>query len=1173
MAKRSTKAQREADNGPELFHVAQRARRRKPLLIRRFLEEEAEKQYHQSKQRERAFEIIKKWADLERKGTLHRKERALDADFLVEVFGDALGYKTATASPDAWQLERELHVPGVGSADAALGDFRPGPTVPPIVVIELKGADVDLDRSKTNGRTAVQQCWDYLNSFESCRWGVVSNFVSFRLYCKQKTPAEFEEFMLQELLDPRKFKQFWCLFCPAGLLPNARPEPYALELLKRTESRQREVGDELYRDYSENRHRLIEHLHKAQGKPLDLSLKIAQRLLDRIVFIAFCEDRDLLPEKLIDSTWTNVPKLRRVINPRWRNFLDVFAAIDQGDPSDPYLKDGYNGGLFAHDPDVDDLKLLTDDWTNFFRTIGSYDFADEVQLEVLGHLFEKSVAEIESYQRGGLFGPTPSDPTPSMPATLAARRVSAGEPAESQPRMPKSAERKRLGIYYTPPAFTRLIVERTLQPLIDARLADLQAKRKVSAKELAAAEPSPRLADFWREAFAALREIKVCDPACGSGAFLIQAYDFLEEQYRKLADRVRDHGGADADALELSIPDVLLADNLFGVDLSAEAVEITQLALWIRSARKGKTLADLSKHVLCGNSLVTDRAAHPRAFAWSEAFPAIFGRAEAGFDAIVGNPPWERLKVQEREFFSQSAPEIASSVSAADRRKLIEKLKTAKPELHALYEAALKNADQVMAHVRSAGAYPLTGQGDVNTYALFAELASRLVAPHGRVGLLVPSGIATDHSTKEFFGGLMTGKRLVALYDFENRLRVFPDVDGRFKFCVLLFGGAATSCPAADFVFFAHAVEELDDAKRHIKLSSKDLALLNPNTRTSPIFRSKQDAELTKAIYKRVPILIDESRDEGGNPWGIRYVRMFDQTNDAELFTEPAELERQGFRRAGARWTKGGQTFLPLYEAKMVQAYDHRAASVVVAGHNWVRQGQTEATTLVQHQNPEFVALPRWWVEEKAVSAALAEKEAGCFFLGFKDITSPTNERTMIASFIPYSAATNHFIIMLNAESAKLQACLLGNLNSFVLDYATRQKIGGVTLNFFIVNQLPLFPPAKYAEKCPWAKGQKLEKWISERVLKLSCTANDLIPLAEAAGFTAKVHRWNPQERAELMAELDAAFFLLYGLDREEAAYVLSTFSGVADADPDLFGQKSKAALILETYDRLAAAR
>ena len=185
----------------------------------------------------------------------------------------------------------------------------------------------------------------------------------------------------------------------------------------------------------------------------------------------------------------------------------------------------------------------------------------------------------------------------------------------------------------------------------------------------------------------------------------------------------------------------------------------------------------------------------------------------------------------------------------------------------------------------------------------------------------------------------------------------------RIKFCILLFGGEAKKFKEVDFVFFAHKMDELKDAKRHIVLSAKDFKLLNPNTQTCPIFRSSRDAELTKAIYNRVPVLVDNNRKEGGNPWGIKFSTMFHQTNDAEFFKDAEELKKAGFKLSGNIWKKGKETFLPLYEAKMFRHYDHRFGSVYIKSENWVNQGQTTESSLVEHQNPEFVVQPRWWAD------------------------------------------------------------------------------------------------------------------------------------------------------------------------------------------------------------------
>ncbi|MDD4050878.1 MAG: hypothetical protein PHR28_03115, partial [candidate division Zixibacteria bacterium] len=523
------------------------------------------------------------------------------------------------------------------------------------------------------------------------------------------------------------------------------------------------------------------------------------------------------------------------------------------------------------------------------------------------------------------------------------------------------------------------------------------------------------------------------------------------------------------------------------------------------------------------------------------------------------------------EFFESSAPHIATAVSAATRRRYIEELEKENPELYRLYKQAKDSAEKTLEHVRTCERFPLTGQGDINTYAVFAELAYSIVASHGRVGLLVPSGIATDHTTKEFFGGLVSEKRLIAIYDFENKAPIFPDVHRSFKITILLFGGKDTKAVSSDFVFFAHTMADLEDKNRHIALTPADFKLFNPNTLTCPIFRSKRDAELTKAIYRRVPVLVDNTRKEGGNPWGIKFLRMFDQTNDAELFHTADKLKVEGFKRDGSCWKKGKARFLPLYEAKMIQMYDHRAASVVVTEENWMRQGQTADTSQVQHQNPEFVVDPRWWIHADEVRKLLESAEADGF-VAYKDVTSSTNQRTMISAFIPFAGVLNSAPLMLHDKpiSVRARSCLLANLNSIPFDFVARQKVGGLHLNFFIVEQLPVFAPDYYTARCPWEKRTTLEKWVSDRVLKLSCTSNDMIPLAEAAGFDPPVHKWNPEERADLMAQLDAAYFLMYGIKRDDVEYILSTFNGINGSGDTFFGGMGTTDRILKYYDKFA---
>ncbi len=1154
------------------------------LILGRWLKEAADRKdldYEGDANIQAAHAILVKWADLESKGRLAKlRETQWQGDFLNEVFGQALGYRRAAENEAVWNLEQHLTIDGQ-TPDAVLGNFRQEQPRQPLAVIELKGPTVHLDRDRSKGRTAVDQCWDYLvNLPRTCRWGIVSNLVSFRLYERDSTKRAYEHCSLQSLRDIQAFRKFYVLFHRKGLIEDtAGQRPHTVTLFERTVNRQSEVSDELFESYSFNRTKLIAYLHFQLHHPLDDAIETAQRLFDRVMFIAFCEDRHLLPEHSI-PTAMKVAGFHDVTNPKWKNFKNLFRFIDTG--YQPHGIAKYNGGLFAPHA-VDELELPDEPWTTFFHTISRYDFADEVNLDVLGHLFERSITELERLKTTGVYGDA--------------------EKAAAFARMPQSVKRKQLGIYYTPPELTSRIVDYTVDELIDERFRMLAVDRGVDPAD-AQRGVVPDDEAYWRGCLAILQNLKVVDPACGSGAFLFQAYNVLEHRYFEVIGHLEKLSASDAGELADRVPHFILQQNLYGVDLSPEAVEITQLALWIRSATEGQTLATLSRNIVHGNSLVHDPAIHPAGFNWQQRFPEVFARdcplflpddaapptgakqekgavplpagtRQPGFDCVIGNPPWERIKLQEREFFSLPAPEIATATNAATRRQLVAQLESDDPALYDRYQQALASADALLTYCRRSNEYPLTGQGDINLYAVFAELASQLVAPHGRVGLLTPSGIASDKTTKDFFAAVAETNRLIRLYDFENRTKkLFPDVDGRFKFCILNFGGAAVAHKAADFAFFLHSVEELEDPKRHIKLSGADIKLLNPNTRTCPIFRTRRDAEITKAIYRRVPILIDRNREgPTGNPWGITFKTMFHQTNDAELFREADALKKDGFKLKGNRWVKGKEIYLPLYEAKMLQMFDHRAADVITDKANWVRQGQTEKRTTVAYQNPEHLATPRFWVE----SANVDLPQWGS--LGFKDITSPTNQRTMIAACGPQAGYTNHFVLIRSEAEPRRQTCLLANLNSVVYDYATRQKIGGVTLNFFIVEQIPTLPPETYDKPCPWSPKTKLEKWISERVLKLSCTAEDMLPLADACDFKSgsfkqeyggRLHKWDEAERAQLMAELDAAYFLLYGINREDAEYILSTFTGIHAPSPLFPNSPTTADHILATYDKLA---
>jgi hypothetical protein len=319
-----------------------------------------------------------------------------------------------------------------------------------------------------------------------------------------------------------------------------------------------------------------------------------------------------------------------------------------------------------------------------------------------------------------------------------------------------------------------------------------------------------------------------------------------------------------------------------------------------------------------------------------------------------------------------------------------------------------------------------------------------------------------------------------------------------------------------------------------------------------------------------------------GNPWHVTLKRKFDQDTKAEQFRDAQELQSKNLELVKNRWSGKSGQFVPLYEAKMVQAYDHRAASVFLERGNWNRLAQTQPTTLVQHQEPEFLPLPVYWVDQE-----FAQRELGSYhhpyYIAFKKITSATNTRTMIAAVIPDCAPIDSlpFAAFDDRISARKQLCCLANWNTFVYDFVARQKVGANHLQHYHVEQLPTLAPDAYDKSCPWSrKKTKLETWISERVLKLSCTAEDMLPLAEACDFTrgsfqdeygGRLNKWDEAERAQLMAELDAAYFHLYGISRDDAEYILSTFKGIHDPTPLFPHSPTKAEQILLLYDEFAA--
>ncbi|MEQ9330225.1 restriction endonuclease [Thalassobaculum sp.] len=545
-------------------------------------------------------------------------------------------------------------------------------------------------------------------------------------------------------------------------------------------------------------------------------------------------------------------------------------------------------------------------------------------------------------------------------------------------------------------------------------------------------------------------------------------------------------------------------------------------------------------------------AVHAHGFLhWQVAFPGVWSNweladPEGGFDAVIGNPPWDRLKFQEVEWFAARRREIALATRASDRKRMVAELKASGDDLALQHEKAQQAAEAASRVARTCGEYPLLSGGDTNIYSLFVERALSVVSKIGLVGLLIPSGIASDKTASEFFSEILKSNKLRRFYDFFNKRLdgklFFPDVYYRFKFSVVVIGSSNLEVGKPKFCFFTRDISELGDESRCFSMDWSSISRINPNTGTAPIFRSKHDASLTGSIYDRLPVLAKHSDKSVSTVYPTKYMRMFDMTNDANLFVTELELKEHGYPAGGHLYRSGSDAYVPLYEGKMVQMYDHRAASVILNTKNVSRQAVPVVTTPREHADPNHLSVPQYWVNRINIPDHTAK-----WVLCFKDVTSTTNSRSMIACLSPYFGFGNNLPIII--QSTQLDGgvyldwapLLCANFNSIALDFVARQKIQGNHLNWYIVEQLPIVPPDTYDR----AIGPKtVREIVRGEVLALSYTANDMVHFAEdmghvdpTSGEVLPPFTWDERDRLRRRAKLDALYFMLYFLSSTEADY------------------------------------
>ena len=1213
-----------------------------------------------------------------------------------------------------------------------------------VVVEESKRFGLPLDARGRDGRrqatTPHDQIVRYLSTAEvesegRIRWGILTNGGVWRLYDYRARPRAtgYFEANLGEILeagDTDRLRTFYLLFRRESF---EAQEGATVSFLETALAEGRRYEQQVAQDLSDVVFerafpRLVQALAEHTQQELAELRAPALILFYRLLFVLYAEDRGLLPVN--DSRYEDYGLRKPVrddiarrmtsgsaLSARATNYYDhlmtLSQLIDQGDAAIGLPP--YNGGLFndaaapllasVRLPDADIAPIIYD--LSHTETPEGRRFVNyrDMSVQQLGSIYERLLEREPVWDDDG---------------NVVAR--------------PNSYARKDSGSFFTPQELVDLIVDRTLKPLAEERLAAFAEKAVALASD-----PRPRAeryGELWQlDPAEAVLDLKVLDPAMGSGHFLVTAVDFLSDYIAEMVEHapgvpewldgeyvsplvervaaIRQDISQRAQAADWVMDQAQLTDQaiirrmvlkrcIYGVDKNPLTVELAKVSLWLHSFTVGAPLSFLDHHLRCGDSLVglrvmeataelnrlgglfaisaitgaeaatdgmerieemsdadisevrqsatlfqdvegttadlrslldlltglrwltagmkqrerrsfetqlvdtlaeqpdeaysllargqfTDGSLPESAFGdlwnrarsiaererflhWEAAFPGVWhewqdARPQGGFDAVIGNPPWDRIKLQEVEWFATRSPELAHAPTAAARKSGVDRLRSSGSPLAFEFDAAKERAETLGQMVRASGHYPLLGGGDVNLYSLFVERAMGLVKPDGIVGLLTPSGIYADKTAAKFFRSVSTSGRVGGLYDFENRKIFFKDIHASFKFCALIFGGEERRFDETRCAFFLHDSKTIEDPDRCFTLAPADFNRVNPNTGTAPVFRTRRDAEITRRIYERHPVLVNRSGGGERRAWPVRYHTMFHMTNDSHLFRTAAQLDEEGFYRVegkGNRWQKGDELYLPLYEGKMVQAFDHRAASVVVNPKNLNRPAQPREATLGEHADTGWLPTPQFWV-----AASDCGWDSGTeWVLGFKEITAPTNARTFIAALFPTVGFGNKVPILKPQQENRNEWLLAANLNSMVFDFATRQKVQGQTLNLFILEQLPVLAPDEYDRRFGGTTARDL---IRDHVLRLTYVSDDMAPFARDLGHDGPPFIWDDEERRHLRARLDALYFHLYGLSRDDAEYVLSTFPIIQREDQAEFSTYRTRNLILAYMSALAA--
>jgi type I restriction-modification system DNA methylase subunit len=611
------------------------------IFNRKTLESAIEKfKFPDNETLEQKKSVLLKWKNvIESQVLLQEKETSIQGSFLQDIFINVLGYQSVIDDPQEWTLRHEqTSKQDASEADGALGFFVPK-NDDVRVVIELKDAKTDVDAkqpSRKDNRTPVEQAFGYApKSGGKCHWVIVSKYTELRLY-HSTNQIEYEPFKIADLTDENEFKRFFYLLCQDNLISKDK-DSVIDRLYSKNTADQEKITKQFYEKYKQARIHLFNHIkEKNTGHDEIFYLEKAQKLLDRFIFICFCEDTRLLPERIFRKVVTQAKEsFSSSENKIWNELKGLFRALDIGAPNKNI--NAFNGGLFAEDPDLDSFNI-DDDIFDELAAITDYDFDSDLNVNILGHIFEQSISDLEEFRAG-----------------------ISDEAVDS-----KKGKRKKDGIFYTPEFITKYIVENTIGPWLEDRKKelgimylpeltedDLKSVQLSNKRKKDFNKKIEKHLNFWNSYKEKLKNIKILDPACGSGAFLVQAFDFLQREGQTVNNTISDLFGGQTGTEDLDRN--ILSNNLYGVDLNSESVEITKLSLWIKTANKFSQLTILKDNIKCGNSLIDDPAiAGEKAFKWGKEFPEII--ESGGFDIVIGNPPYGAyLTDYEKQYYQKSA--------------------------------------------------------------------------------------------------------------------------------------------------------------------------------------------------------------------------------------------------------------------------------------------------------------------------------------------------------------------------------------------------------------------------------------------------------------------------------------------------------------------------------------